>query len=159
MQGLKEMVKSAKKTTYEVPIVSADPARAPVFPSIFVECEKGFSEPIARAQMPDAAQINANGGLKNFLEDAKSTYRTSLDAFREVSRASKMDEGWYFLKYVKQDSDAILSVADSRESLERRNDYGDLWQAMALKESQWMVQDVVKLVLKTQELRSKLRNA
>ena len=84
---------------------------------------------------------------------------SSLDAFREVSRASKMDEGWYFLKYVKQDSDAILSVADSRESLERRNDYGDLWQAMALKESQWMVQDVVKLVLKTQELRSKLRNA
>ncbi|KAK5954720.1 hypothetical protein OHC33_004444 [Knufia fluminis] len=64
----------------ELPLISADSSRPPIFP--FIVCttcadanEFDFlADTSVTVHLPDAAQLNANGGLKKLVQDVTATY-------------------------------------------------------------------------------------
>ena len=137
-----------------------------MFPCLIAEIEHGpkdkalTSPPLAdcsnsaiRVLLPDDAQINANGSLRLFLDDALRTYNSHRGDFSHRSMTGP-DQGQSFMVWVEIVADAVQRVKAMREELEDgfiatattdSVEVDDLWQRMARWEIQEMVRAVAKL--------------
>lgn len=130
----------------EVPLISADPSRPPIFPFLVCTCANAeqfdfLIDTSVAVHFPDPAQLNANDGLKRLLQDVTATYHDEWESKGRMFALGNAEKS----AMIKSSLNFITGISTARHQHERRQGFEDdsWWRQCAQIEIGIMVRHMV----------------